>query len=39
VSDADEAIVALAVVYKITEMRSREDILPADVIINTSIQI
>ncbi|MGC9010339.1 MAG: DUF1177 family protein, partial [Sulfolobales archaeon] len=36
VSDADEAIVALAVVYKITEMRSREDILPADVIINTS---
>jgi len=37
VSDADGAIVALAVAYKIAEMRSRGDILPGDVIVNTHI--
>jgi hypothetical protein len=37
VSDADGAIVALAVAYKIADMRRRGDALPGDVIVNTHI--
>jgi hypothetical protein len=37
VSDADGAIVSLAVAYKIADMRRRGDILPGDVIVNTHI--
>lgn len=37
VSDADGAIVALAVAYKLAEMRARGDIIPGDVIVTTHI--
>jgi hypothetical protein len=37
VSDADGAIVALAVAYKVAEMKRRGDILPGDVIITTHV--
>ncbi|MEM4783845.1 MAG: DUF1177 domain-containing protein [Sulfolobales archaeon] len=37
VSDADGAIVALAVAYKLAEMRARCDIIPGDVIVTTHI--
>ena len=37
VSDADGAIVALAVAYKVAEMRARGEVLPGDVIITTHV--
>ncbi|MCI4435814.1 MAG: DUF1177 domain-containing protein [Ignisphaera sp.] len=37
VSDADGAIVALAVAYKVAEMKRRGDVLPGDVIITTHV--
>jgi len=37
VSDADGAIVALAVTYKITEMMKRGDAIPGDIIVTTHV--
>ena len=37
VSDADGAIVALAVAYKVAELKKRGDVLPGDVVVTTHI--